>query len=219
MEVPPPGTGFDTAIEAVPASRVSAAAMEPRSCVALTKVVGRSKPFQSTLEPDMNPVPLIVRVRAPPATVAEAGVMLEIVGTGLSAWRIENGAEFETPPSASGFATATVAEPATAISLARMEAVSRALLANAVVRSEPFQRTLEKGTNPLPLIANTKAPPPAVADGGLRPRILGEGFSTLNGTGFEGPPPGAGLTTTMVSEPGAATSAEEIGTTSCVSLT
>src|SRR5574341_2148948 len=50
--------------------------------VLLTKVVGRSTPFQRTVEPLTKLAPVTVRVKAGPPTMPEVGLRLEMTGTG-----------------------------------------------------------------------------------------------------------------------------------------
>src|ERR1041385_980258 len=60
VDVPPPGDAVRTVTCAVPLFAISAAVMLANSCVELTNGVVRLKPFQRTLEPEMNPVPFTV---------------------------------------------------------------------------------------------------------------------------------------------------------------
>ena len=60
VDVPPPE---NTVTEAVPAETMSALAMAAVSCVALTKVVGRSAPFQRTTEVELKLLPFTVSVK------------------------------------------------------------------------------------------------------------------------------------------------------------
>src|SRR6266478_6633870 len=71
LEAPPPGAGLNTVTWALPDVAMSLAGMAAVSWVLLTKVVGRSDPFQRTAELEMKFVPLTIRVKAdpPPATV------------------------------------------------------------------------------------------------------------------------------------------------------
>jgi hypothetical protein len=62
FEAPPPGAGFVTVMEAVPASAISEAGIAAVICKLLMKVVVRGLPFQFAVELETNPVPLIVRV-------------------------------------------------------------------------------------------------------------------------------------------------------------
>jgi hypothetical protein len=84
LEVPPPGAGLNTVTCAVPATAMSEAGTEAVSCVDETKLVVRSEPFHLTTEPEIKFVPFTVRVNPAPPAVAEFGLRLVVVGTGLS---------------------------------------------------------------------------------------------------------------------------------------
>jgi hypothetical protein len=83
FESPPPGVGLKTVTLAVPAVAMSAARIEAVSRVEETYVVVRSAPFHLTTEPETKFVPLTVRVKADPPAVADEGLRLVVVGTGL----------------------------------------------------------------------------------------------------------------------------------------
>ena|SRR6266704_1258462 len=83
LEVPPPGAALKTVTLAEPALATSLAEMGVVSWVLLTKVVGRSDPFQRTAEVEMKFVPLTVRVKAAPPAVAPVGEIEVIAGTGF----------------------------------------------------------------------------------------------------------------------------------------
>ena len=72
----------------------------------------------------MKLVPFTLRVKAGPPAVAEEGLRLVVVGTGLSGTLIVKVWAFEVPPPGAGLNTVTLAVPAEAISAARIEAVS-----------------------------------------------------------------------------------------------
>jgi hypothetical protein len=122
-EVPPPGAGLKTVTEAVPAVAMSAAVIETVSWVAETYVVVRFDPFQRTTELLMKFVPVTVSVNAEPPAVADEGLRLLRVGTGLAA-TIVNATPPEVPPPGVGLKTVTEAVPAVAISAAVIAAVS-----------------------------------------------------------------------------------------------
>ena len=63
---------------------MSAARIEAVTCVEEIYVVVRFEPFQRTTDPDTKFVPLTVNVKADPPAVAEEGLRLVVVGTGLS---------------------------------------------------------------------------------------------------------------------------------------
>ena len=82
-DVPPPGDGFTTVMFALPAEAISEAAIEAVSWDALTYVVERLLPFQSTVALETKLVPFTVSVKALPPAVAEAGEAELIEGTGF----------------------------------------------------------------------------------------------------------------------------------------
>src|SRR5581483_10189845 len=99
FERPPPGPGLNTATPAEPPAAISATPICAVSWVAFTNVVGRSTPFQRTLEPAMKFEPFTVSVKAAPPAGADAGVMVLIDGTGF--WPgalIVNLSWFDAPP-------------------------------------------------------------------------------------------------------------------------
>src|SRR5204862_5144166 len=70
FEAPPPGGGLRTVTLAVPAAAISLAEIVARSCVRLTKFVGRLDPFHWITELETKLAPLAVR-RKPGAPLAE----------------------------------------------------------------------------------------------------------------------------------------------------
>ncbi len=82
-DVPPPGAGLTTDTEALPTLAISLAAIAAVTCVALTKVVVRSEPFQRTTELETKLVPFTVNVNPEPPAVALVGEMVASVGAGL----------------------------------------------------------------------------------------------------------------------------------------
>ena len=83
------------------------------------------EPFQRTVEPLTKLVPLTVRVKAAPPAVAEEGLRLVVVGTGLlivKVWALD------VPPPGVPLKMVTLDVPAVAMSAAGIEAVSCVLL-------------------------------------------------------------------------------------------
>ena len=72
-----------TVTEAVPAAAISEARIAAVNCVADPYVVVRFDPFQRTTEPFTKFVPFTVSVKAAPPAVAELGLRLDVVGSGL----------------------------------------------------------------------------------------------------------------------------------------
>ena len=82
--MPPPGVGLKTVTLAVPAEAMSAAGIDAVSWIDETYVVVRSVPFHLTSELEMKFVPFTVSVKPDPPAVADEGLRLVVVGTGLS---------------------------------------------------------------------------------------------------------------------------------------
>src|SRR3989338_4433394 len=101
----------------------------------------------------------------------------------------------EVPPPGVALNTVTKADPALAMSAARMAAVSCPLLTKVVVRLDPFQRTTEPVTKFEPFTVSVKAAPPALALVGESELTAGTGLFILKVRELEVPPPGAGLNT------------------------
>src|SRR5262245_673689 len=83
VEVPPPGAGVNTVTWAVPTFATSAAEMAAVRRVAVTNVVGRSAPFQRTIEAAMKLLPSTPSVKAPVPAGARFGVSALSPGAGL----------------------------------------------------------------------------------------------------------------------------------------
>jgi len=96
------------------------------------------------------------------------------------------------------------------MSVAVMLAVSCVEDTKVVVRLEPFQRTTEVVTKFVPVTVRVKAGPPAMADVGLIPVVVGRGFMMVKDCPFDVPPPGVGLKTVTVRVAPAAMSVAEI---------
>ena len=140
-------------------------------------MVVRFEPFHLTTELEMKLVPFTVRVKPAPPAVAELGLRLVVVGTGLSGTLIVKVWAFEVPPPGAGLKTVTLAVPAVAMSAARIDAVSCVALTYVVVRFVPFHLTTELEMKFVPFTVTVKPAPPAVADEGLRLVVVGKGLS------------------------------------------
>ena|ERR1700731_3773048 len=108
---------------------------------------------------------------------------------------------FDVPPPGVAFTTVTEAVPCVAMSAMEMEAVSFVLLANVVVRADPFQSTTEPETKFEPFTVSVKAGPPAVALLGEIELIAGTGLLMVNVCAFDVPPPGATFITVTEAVP------------------
>ena len=83
LDVPPPGLGFTTVMDAVPAVATRDAGTVAVSCVEETKLVARGAPFQFTVEVETNLVPFTVKVKSALPAVVQVGLIEVVVGTGL----------------------------------------------------------------------------------------------------------------------------------------
>jgi len=97
----------------------------------------------------------------------------------------------EVPPPGAGFTTVICAIRSTAISLARIDAVTCVALTKAVARDTPFQCTAEPATKPEPVAVRVKPAPPATAAVGDTVVRTGTGFVDF----FLLPPPQPGTRT------------------------
>jgi len=66
FDVPPPGDGLDTVMDAVVAMAMCEAGTVAVNCEPETNVVANDVPFQLTTDALTNPVPLTVTVKPPP---------------------------------------------------------------------------------------------------------------------------------------------------------
>jgi hypothetical protein len=83
-------------------------------------------------------LPFTVRVKAGPPAVADEGLRLVVVGTGLLAALIVKVWALEVPPPGAGVNTVTVAVPAVTMSEAVIAAVNWVEETYVVVRFAPF---------------------------------------------------------------------------------
>lgn len=214
-EVPPPGAGFTTFTERVPAVATSLAVMLAVSCVALTKVVVRLLPFTCTTDVLTKLPPFTVKVKAAPPAVALAGERLVIVGDGLLIVKV---AAAEAPALGAGLATVMESVPADAMSPAGILAVSCVALTKVVVRLEPLTLTVAPLTKFVPFTVKVKAAPPTIALPGERLVMVGLGLLTVSVV-VAVPPPGAAFTAVMGMAPAVAVSLARMETFTCVGLT
>jgi len=83
LDVPPPGVGFTTVIEAVPEVAIRAAVTVAVSWVEETNVVASAFPFHFTVDVETKFVPFTVKVNCEPPAVAQVGLVEVVAGTGL----------------------------------------------------------------------------------------------------------------------------------------
>ena len=136
FDVPPPGVGFTTVTDAVPAVAIRAVGTVAVSWVDETNVVVSAVPFQFTVEVETKFVPFTVKVNCAPPAVAQVGLIEVVVGTGLLIVKV---CAFDVPPPGAGFTTVTDAVPAFATRAAVTVAVSCVAETNVVAKAVPFQ--------------------------------------------------------------------------------
>src|SRR5436190_1904523 len=107
--VPPPGAGVTTVTDAVVAAARSETGIAAVSCVALPRVVVRVAPFQPTLAPTSNAVPVSVSVNPAPPAVALEGDSAVSVGPPALTGRLSAA---DVPPPGAAVVTVTLAMPA-----------------------------------------------------------------------------------------------------------
>src|SRR5207237_258983 len=215
-EVPPSTPGIVTVTWAVPTAAMSEAGIAAVTCVGLTRVVVRAPPFQPTLAPMSNPVPVSVSVNPAPPAVALEGDSAVSVGPPALTGRLSAA---DVPPPGAAVVTVTLAMPATARSVAGIAAVSCVALTNVVARVAPFQRTLVPVTKLLPFRVRVKAAPPTLALEGESDVSDGAGVVIVNVWAPEVPPSTPGIVTVTWAVPTAAMSEAGIAAVTCVGLT
>jgi hypothetical protein len=172
--VPPPA-GLVTVTFTVPAVAESAAGIVATIWVPVTDegvIAGLVPKF--TVAPATKPVPVRVKVKAVPPTVAKVGA--REVSVGAEAALIVNDRMPDVPPPGAGFVTVTVAVPAVAISAAVIAADSCVAFTKVVVLTVPLNLTTDVETKAVPFTVRMKAAPPAVALVGEREVAVGAGL-------------------------------------------
>jgi hypothetical protein len=120
---------------------------------------------------------------------------------------MSNVSPLEVPPPGAGVETVTVAVPAGATSAAVTAACKLVLETKVVVRGLPFHWTVEEEMKLLPVTVSVNAAPPAAAELGFSDVATGIGLPTVNVSGLEVPPPGAGVVTVTMALPAVVISA------------
>jgi hypothetical protein len=83
FDVPPPGPGFVTVIEAVPGVTMKEAGTAAVSCVEETNVVASDVAFHLTVDVETKFVPFTVNVKPTLPAVTQLGLIDVVVGAGL----------------------------------------------------------------------------------------------------------------------------------------
>ena len=219
-EVPPPGVGFVTVMEAEPAAAISAARIVAVTWLPLLSVVARGLPLKFTTDVEIKFVPLTIRENVAPPAVVALGTNEVIVGTGFPppvpvSVKVT---EFEVAPP--GFVTVTPGVPGLAVSVAATTATRNVEVTNSVGSALEPKLTVAPFKKFVPETLRTTVPDPAAAVvGDIEVMVTEVALLTVNETEFDGPPPGVGFVTMTAGVPEAATSAARIAAVSCVVLT
>jgi hypothetical protein len=209
FDVPPPGAGFVTVTEGLPAATTSPARIAAVTWVEFTNVVARAAPPKFTTDVFKKFVPFTVRVNAPEPAMTFAGASVVTVGTGFGAALILKFTEFEVPPPGVGLVTVIAGVPTVVTSVAKIVAVNCVAFTNAVVLGLPPKLTVDVETKFVPFTVNVNPPEFAVTPVGESEVIVGTGFAaavTLKFTEFDVPPPGTGFVTKTAGVPTVETS-------------
>ena len=138
-----------------------------------TKVVASAVPFHSTLEVEMNPEPVTVRLKPVAPTWTEAGETPLSTGAGLVMLKLS---ALEEPPPGVGFTTVMLAVPAAARLAVETTAVSEEAETKVVGSIVPFHSTWDVETNPEPVTVRLVAAEPTGTEVGARDETLGIGL-------------------------------------------
>jgi len=109
LDSAPPVAGLDTVTGTVPTAAISGAVIAACTCVGLTNVVGRLRPFHCTPEQGTKPVPLTLKLKGADPAVTVEGEMDARVAAGIVDAELVKGCSFErTPKLDTSMFTATV---------------------------------------------------------------------------------------------------------------
>lgn len=161
-------------------------------------------------------MPVTVRLKVAPPTVADVGAMVVIVGTTL--FTLKSSAPFDPPPGA-GLLTLTAKLPAVAMSGAVTAIVTWVELLKVTVRALPLNVPVAPLTKFEPVMIKLKATPPTVVLLGESDVSVAAGLLTWKFKGAEAPPPGPGLLMMTGKDPAVAMSAAVTAIVTCVAET
>ena len=161
-------------------------------------MVAKPTPLKSTVEEALKLVPSTVRVKLFPPAVTEVGEILVVVRDRIFPVNV---CALVVPPPGAGFTTVIKSDPPTVISDAGTVTVMVVLETEMIVSGTPLKSTVEEALKLVPLTVSVKDDPPAVVEVGLIDDKVGTGLLTVSVCAFEVPPPGAGFTTVIKSDP------------------
>ena len=149
FEVPPPGTGFTTVIDAVPTAAISAAVIVDVTEELETNPVARAEPLKSTTDPETKFVPLTVTMKLAPPAVVEVGLMEVVVGTGF---KTTNAVDVAEPPPGVGLVNTIVEVPVVAVLAVVKDMVSCVDDATVVALLAPLKVAVVFALKPVPVM-------------------------------------------------------------------
>ena len=164
---------------AVPAVVSSAFETEACSCVALVTMVTNGLPFHCTVEAEVKPVPVTVRMKLAPPGVVDAGESVVMVGPVGAAMENVKGAEVWAEVPELGVLTVTLAEPTLAIRPAGTFVDNCMALMNVVGSNCPFHKMAELELKFEPFTVKVKFGPPGAAEDGLSDDNTGVGVDEM----------------------------------------
>lgn len=161
FEVPPPGVGLNTVINAVSvAVSISLGGNVACTEVADTNVVVLFDPFRRTTDCVLKPVPTTVRVVVASPTNVLVGEMKLVVGDGFNTVNVN---AFDAPPPGVGLVAVIKDVVASEKSDVVKNTDTCVELANTVVRALPFQLIAVAPANPVPVTVTIAPEAPAIA--------------------------------------------------------
>jgi len=198
LDVPPPGAGFTTVIDAVPAVAISPAVIAAVTVVLEINVVARADPLKLTVDDALKFVPVTVSVKLFPPAIVEVGEIDVVVGTGFLTVSV---CAPEVPPPGPGFTTVIESVPPTVIEDDGTVIVIVVLEINVVANGMPLKSIVEEALKFVPVTVSVKLFPPAVVEVGEIEVAVGRGLFIVSVCALDVPPPGAGFTTVMDAVP------------------
>jgi len=185
VEIPPPGSGFETARFSCPAVAIKDAGIDTERCCESTYVVTSDCPAATTVDCGTKPLPTIKA-----ATPAEPATKLlgEIEATPGVGFNTVICSAFAPPPGP-GFETAIASWPAVATEDEGIDTERCCESTNVATTGCPPTATLDCGTKPLPDINAETPGEPTITLPGEMVAIRGVGFNTTSVPADE-PPPG-----------------------------
>ena len=175
-EVPPPGVGLKTVIDALVATVRSDEGIVAAMLIAVTDVVASAVPFHWGTDELTKLVPVMVTAVLPLPGATSAGLMLEVVGMGLFPAVTVNVCAPEVPPPGEGLKTVIDALVATVRFPDGIVAAMLIAVTDVVASAVPFHWGTDELTKLVPVMVIAVLPLPATVEVGVRPEVVGTGL-------------------------------------------